>query len=31
MGGIARFDARDRVRPAIDAILERWESGTIGS
>jgi hypothetical protein len=31
MGGIARFDARDMVRPAIDEILERWESGTIGS
>lgn len=31
MGGIARFDARVRVRPVIDEILERWESGTIGS
>ena len=31
MGGVARFDARDMVRPAIDEILERWQSGTIGS
>lgn len=28
MGGVARFDARDIVRPAIDDVLERWQSGT---
>ena len=28
MGGIARFDARDIVRPEIDQTLDRWRSGT---
>ena len=31
MGGVARFDARDIVRPAIDDILERWQASKIGS
>lgn len=31
MGGVARFDARETVRPVIDEIVERWASGTIGS
>jgi hypothetical protein len=31
MGGIARFDARQLVRPVIDVILDRWQPGTIGS
>lgn len=29
MGGIARFDAREMVRPTIDEILDGWESGRI--
>lgn len=31
MGGVARFDARDIVRPAIDDVLERWQASKIGS
>lgn len=28
MGGVARFDARDIVRPSINDVLERWQSAT---
>lgn len=31
MRGIARFDARDMVRAAIDVILDRWQPGTVAS
>ena len=28
MSGVPRMDARDRVRPAIDRVLDRWAKGT---